>query len=270
MTHTSIPERPTSAGMYDYYLGGAAHTPIDRAAAEQIVQLIPAVQDGAWANRGFLQRAVRRLASEYGIRQFLDLGSGLPTQRNTHDVVAESVPDGRVVYVDVDPAVVAQAADLLDGVPTATAVQADVRDPAAILDHPETRRLIDFSQPVGVLLVAVLHFVDDDDDPWGLVARYLAAVPAGSYLALSHSAVGDRLSDQVRDLSEQVYRNTAHPPTDRSKTEIEQFFRGLALVPPHPGAPPAVTFVGLWGAEDLPAADSDGARMGYAGVARKP
>jgi SAM-dependent methyltransferase len=270
MTDPSSAVKPTSAGMYDYYLGGTAHTPADRAAAEKFLEMMPEVADGASANRGFLQRAVARMATDWGIRQFLDIGAGLPTQRNTHDVVAETVPDGRVVYVDVDPRVVAHARQLIAGVDGATVIEGDVRRPEAIFAHPETRRLIDLSQPVGLLLVAVLHFVSDDDDPWGLVERYMSMVPSGSYLALSHSALGDQVEGQVLGAGIKVYQSTATPFTDRSRTEIERFFTGLEIVPPYPGAEPGVAFIGIWGADDPAGADSEGSRLGYAAVARKP
>lgn len=264
------PERPTPAGIYDFYLGGSAHTAADRAAGERIAQLAPEVHDGAWANRGFLQRSVTRMASEWGIRQFLDIGAGLPTQRNTHDVVAEAIPDGRVVYVDNDSTVVARARELLAGHMNTAVIDGDVRKPDEILQHPEAQRLVDLSEPVGLLLVAVLHFVPDDDDPWGLVSRYVAAVPSGSYLALSHTAVGDQLPAEVVEEGAQVYSATATGWTDRTKTEIERFFSGLEILPPYPGAPPGVAYAGLWGAEDPEAADSDGSRLVYAAVARKP
>lgn len=269
MTTPETQTVPTAAGMYDYYLDGSAHTPVDRAAAQQIVQLLPEIRDAAWANRGFLQRAVKRMAG-FGIRQFLDLGSGLPTQRNTHDAVAEVAPDGRVVYVDIEPAVVERAREILAGTDRATAIRGDVRQPEAILNHPETGRLIDFSQPVGLLLVAVLHFVPDDDDPWSLVRRYRDAVAPGSYLALSHSSMGDQVSDEVREAGTKIYAHTANPPTDRARTEIERFFEGLEIVSPYPGAPPGLVFVGLWGADDPEQADSEGSRLGYAAVARRP
>lgn len=262
--------RPTAAGMYDFYLGGTAHTPIDRAAAEAILQVMPDIADGASANRGFLQRAVHRMVTEFGITQFLDVGAGLPTQRNTHDVVAELTSDGRVVYVDIDPMVVARARELLTGNDQVAVLQADVRQAEAILEHPETRAIIDFSQPVGLLFVALLHFVPDDDDPWGLVRRYMDALPSGSCLALSHGSMTHLISDDARELGAKVYQNTDNPPTDRSRTEIERFFAGLELVPPYDGAAPGIAHIGLWGAEDPSLADSDGSRLGYAGLGRKP
>jgi hypothetical protein len=255
--------------MYDFYLGGTAYNAVDRAAAERVTSLMPEVIDGAWANRGFLQRAVRRMAAEFGVRQFIDVGSGLPTQRNTHDVLADVTPDGRVVYVDIDPAAVSRANKILSGVEGAVAIQADVRAPEAILGHPDTRRLIDFTQPVGLLMVAVLHFIPDADDPWSLVARYLAAVPSGSYLALSHGS-GDQVTERMREAGLKLYAATTSPATERTRTEIARFFDGLEIVPPYPGAEPAVTFTGLWGAEDPAAADSEGSRLSYAALGRKP
>jgi hypothetical protein len=269
MNDAAITDRPTSAGMYDYYLGGNAHSPADRAAAERVTQIVPEVIDGAWANRGFLQRAVRRLAAEWGIRQFIDIGAGLPTQHNTHDVVAEVIPDGRVVYVDIDPSVVGRRNEFLAGVSGSTMIQGDVRQPEAILAHPETRALIDFTAPVGLLMVAVLHFVPDADEPHAHVARYLAAIPSGSFLVLSH-ATGDHVTEKIREAVFQIYANTSTPSGERSRTEIERFFAGLEIVPPYPGAPPEITFAGTWGAEDPQAADSDGNRLTYAAVGRKP
>jgi hypothetical protein len=255
--------------MYDFYLGGTAYSAVDRAAAEQVTSLMPEVIDGAWANRGFLQRAVRRMATELGVRQFIDVGAGLPTQRNTHDVLADVTPDGRVIYVDIDPAAMSRANRILTGVAGAVAIRADIRDPDAILDHPDTRRLIDFAQPVGLLLVAVLHFIPDVDDPWSLVARYLAAVPSGSYLALSHGS-GDQVTERMREAGLKLYAATTNPATERTRTEIARFFDGLEIVPPYQGAEPEVTFTGLWGAEDPASADSDGSRLSYAALGRKP
>lgn len=268
MSDPTTPVTPTAAGMYDYHLGGSSHSPVDRAAAERIAQLIPEIGDAAWANRGFLQRAVKQMASQWGIGQFLDIGSGLPTQRNTHDVVAEVNPHGRVVYVDIDPAVVERAQDILGGAEGATVIQGDVRQPDAIFDHPQVRRLIDLSAPVGLLLVAVLHFVPDDDDPWALVAHYRDRLVAGSCLALSHSSFGDQVSDDVRQAGSQLTAGMATPPTDRSKTEIERFFQGMEIVPAYAGAAPGIVHVGLWGADDPEYADSEGSRLGFAGVAR--
>jgi hypothetical protein len=269
MTDPAAAARPTVAGMYDYYLGGTAHTPADRAAAERLVQVIPALPQGAWANRGFLQRAVKRMAAEWGIRQFIDIGAGLPTQRNTHDVVAEVTPDGRVIYVDIDPVVVRRGNELVADVPGAAVIEGDVRKVEAILGHPRTTDLIDFTAPVGLLMVAVIHFVPDPDDPWALVARYMDALSAGSYLALSHGS-GDHSTDSQRRALAKIYANTPTPPTDRTRAQIERFFRGLEILPPYPGAAPRLDFAGVWGAEDPDLAMDDGVRGFYAAVARKP
>ena len=268
MTDAPESEKPTPAGVYDYALGGTANTAADRAQVEMARQVMPDIILAAWANRGFLQRAVKHLAAERGIRQFIDLGSGMPTQRNTHEVVGEVRDDGRVVYVDFDPRVIERARGLLAGTERTEVVLADMRDPAAVLNAPETRRLIDFSEPVALLVVAVTHFLPDSDDPWGLVARYLDALAPGSYLALS-SVTDDRQEEQW----ETVLKRKGNPNYNafpRSRPEVERFFTGLDIVPPYEGAKPEVTYVGLWGAEDPVAADDDGSRLAYAAVARKP
>jgi hypothetical protein len=269
MSDTDATDTPFVAGMYDYYLGGTANSAADRAAVERIRQVLPEIVDVAWANRGFLQRAVRRMAAEWDVRQFIDIGAGLPTQRNTHEVVAEVRPDGRVVYADVDPRVIERGKVLLADVPNTTVILADLREPDAILDHPETKRLIDFSEPVGLLMVAVTQFVLDEHDPWGLTKRYLDALAPGSYLALA-APTGDRQAERITQAVVDVYATTPTPGTARSKAEIERFFTGLEIVPPYPGAKPEVDHVGVWGAEDPEEADDDGSRWFYAAVGRKP
>jgi len=249
----AVVPRPSPAGMYDYYLGGAASRPIDRVVADQVTSFMPEVIDAAWANRGFLQRAVRRMAAEWGIRQFIDIGSGLPTQRNTHEAVRE-VPGCRVVYVDHDPYVFELGNEILAGVADTALILADLRRPEEILGHPRTRELIDLDRPVGLLMVAVTHFVTEEDDPRGLLARYRDAVVSGSYLALSCL----------------VFTATVSVPVARTKPDIRRFFAGWEIVPPYDGAEPDVVHVGLWGAEDPAMADSEGSRIFFAGVARKP
>src|SRR3954462_5904574 len=161
MTPTGDAAKPaTSARIYDYVLGGVHNFPADRAAAQALIQAAPTIPGIARANRAFLRRAVRFLG-EAGVRQFLDIGSGIPTAGNVHQV-AESVPDARVAYVDIDPVAVAASLELLEGNDRATAIRADPRDTRAILEHPQLKRLIDFDQPVAVLLVSMLHFVDDE------------------------------------------------------------------------------------------------------------
>src|SRR5215469_3500109 len=178
------PAQPTSARLYDYFLGGTNNFAADREVAEQLMADVPYAVDAVLANRGFHGRAAVWMAG-HGIRQFIDLGSGLPTQNNTHESVHRVIPDARVVYVDVDPMVAAHAGALLADDGTTTVITADLREPDQVLSHPDLRRLIDFDQPAGMLMTAVMHFIADDSDPWGLVATYMAAVPPGSYLALS-------------------------------------------------------------------------------------
>jgi S-adenosyl methyltransferase len=262
------PTRPSPARLYDYFLGGTNSLPVDREAAEKLRAAVPDVADGMWANRGFHGRAAVWLAG-HGIRQFIDIGSGLPTQNNTHQAVHRVAPDARVVYVDIDPMVAAHSAPLLAGDGTTAVVTADMRDPDAVLGDPEMRRLIDFAEPAGVLMTAVAHFVADEDDPWGLVARYMAAVVPGSYLALSHATFDRMVPNQVQAGREIYARATDHLYM-RSRADVERFFDGLELVPPYPGAGRELTYVGLWGAEDLEAADSEGSRGIYCGVARRP
>lgn len=269
MSDAEAPERPSVAGMYDYYLGGTANTAAERAAGERIKEAIPEASEGAWANRGFLQRAVKKMAEDWGIHQFIDIGAGLPTQRNTHEVVADVIPDGRVVYTDIDPRVISRGRELLGGLANVAVIEGDIREPDKILDHPETRRLIDFSQPVGLLVIAVLHFVPDSDDPWSLLRRYVDAVPSGSYLALS-AGTADRQASRITDAAAEIYKKSSSPGTARTHEQVTRFFDGLEIVPPYEGAEPKVTYVGEWGAEDPEAADDAGSRWIYAAVARKP
>jgi hypothetical protein len=259
---------PSPARLYDYFLGGTSNLAVDREAAERFRAVVPEIVDATWANRGFHGRAAVFLARQ-GIRQFIDIGSGLPTQNNTHEAVRRVAPDARVVYVDNDPMVAAHSGPLLAGDGTTTLIMADIRELDSVLGHPELRRLIDFAEPAGVLMTAVLHFVADDADPWGLVARYMEAVAPGSYLALSHGTY-DKMPPNSIEAGNQTYARAAERVYLRSKPEVERFFTGLELMPPYPGADPMITYVGLWGAEDLDAADTDGSRAIYCGVARRP
>jgi len=261
--------RPSPAAMYDYYLGGTTNNPIDRAAAEHVKSFMPEIVDAAWANRGFLQRAVKRMTAQWGIRQFIDVGAGMPTQRNTHEVAAEEAAGCRVVYVDNDPVVFEAGRRILADAQDTAVIMADIRSPDEILDHPRTRELIDFGQPVGLLMVAVVHFVPDEDDPSGLLARYRDAVPSGSYLALSSVTSDHQDRPSGADVG-RIYAASASPPVARTKHEIRRFFAGWEIVPPYEGAEPDVIYVGQWGAEDPMLADSEGSRIFYAGVARKP
>jgi hypothetical protein len=261
--------KPNPAGMYDFWLGGTANSPADRDAARQVLQAIPEIRQVAWANRGFLLRVVTWLAGERGIRQFIDIGAGLPTQRPTHEIARAIATEARVVYTDADPLVVARGREMLAGVAGTAVIEADIRQPGAVLEHPHALELIDFAQPVAVLMVAVTQFVPDADDPWALVRRYVGALVPGSSLAVSAPTGDHKVSWRV-DQTLGVYAASTAPATVRSKAQFERFFSGLEIVPPYDGAGPAVTHVGLWGAEDPAVADDDASRWFYAAVARKP
>ena len=262
------PAVPSPARMYDYYLGGAHNYQVDRDAGERIRALLPELSEAAWANRGFHQRAARRIAQQ-GVRQFIDIGSGLPTVGNTHQVVQKVHPRNRVVYVDHDPVVLAYATELLADNKDATLIQADLRDPDAVLGNPELRSLIDLSEPTGLLMTWVLHLVSDSSDPWGLVRRYLDALAPGSYLALSHASADVVPPRAVRNI-EKEYERASEQVYFRPKADIERFFEGLELMSPYEGAKPAVTFVGLFDCEDPEAADDDSSHWTYAAVGRRP
>ncbi len=260
--------KPAPARIYDYMLQGDNHFESDVKAAQQILSVVPEIKDCAWSNRGFHQRAAKWIA-ERGVRQFIDIGSGLPTVGNTHEVVQAANPGARVVYVDNDPMVAEQAGRLLGNDRSTRLICADLREPAAILDHPELNDLIDLSEPTGLLLTAVLMFVSDSSDPWGLVARYVSALAPGSYLALSH-LTDDYKPPVTAERFRAVFDHATERLYFRSQAGIARFFDGLQLVPPYEGAQPGVCYTGVWGAEDPVLADSDGARWLYCGVARKP
>ena len=259
--------KPTPARIYDYMLRGHNHFDVDVKAAEQILGAVPEIRDCAWSNRGFHQRAAKWMA-ERGIRQFIDIGSGLPTVGNTHEVVQRLIPDARVVYVDNDPMVAEHGRALLSDTGTTRVICADLREPETILEAPDLRALIDFSEPAGLLLTAVMMFVSDSQDPWGLVARYVDALSPGSYLALSH-LTDDHKPPIVVDRFRAVFDRATERLYFRSKDGISRFFEGLELVPPYEGGTPDICYTSLWGAEDPVLADSDGARWLYAAVARR-
>ncbi|GIH99748.1 SAM-dependent methyltransferase [Planobispora takensis] len=251
---------PHPARIYDYWLGGKDHFEADRVAAEQVIAAVPEVRDTARENRAFLGRAVRHLV-ENGITQFLDIGTGIPTQGNTHEVAQRALPGARVAYVDNDPMVLAHARALMTSTPEgrSTYVQADLRHPESIIDHPEVRSTIDFDRPVGILLVAVLMFIKDSEDPIGLVKRITDAVPAGSYLVVSHVSQ-DLLSPEAVRRTLQVYNRASATMTMRTHGEISRLFDGFEIVDP------GVVEVYRWRPEeeipDFPTAV-------YAGVGRK-
>ncbi len=254
-------ERPSAARVYDYYLGGFHNFAADREMGRQAVEMWPDLPAIMKANRAFLRRSVNFLAGR-GVRQFLDLGSGIPTVGNVHQVAQEVVPDARVVYVDNDPVAVAHSRSILDGDPRTAVVEADVRAPDEVLADPALSDLLDLDEPVGVLMVALLHFVSDEDRPAELVAGFRDAVPAGSYLVMSHASTGGQpaRAAEHRDL----YRRTPTPMTMRSREQVVSFFDGFELVDP------GLVYLPLWRPEPEEAGLPDPERFsGLAGVGSK-
>jgi hypothetical protein len=226
------PDIPSTARIYDYYLGGKDNYPADRAAAEHIIASMPSgvVRTAAVQNRKFLMRAVRHLTTDLGIRQFLDIGTGLPTMNSVHQVAQSIAPESRVVYADHDPIVLAHSRNLLHGNERATVIRQDLRDPAGILADPQLRATLDFRQPVAVLLVAVLHFVADTEDPYGAVKALMDPMPAGSYLVISHFTADS--FDEQADAAAQGYQNATSSVHHRTRAEIAEFFAGYDLIDP--------------------------------------
>jgi hypothetical protein len=225
--------RPHPARMYDYYLGGKDNYEVDRDAAQRVIDLAPELIPMARANRAFMHRAVRFLA-ESGIRQIIDIGTGIPTAPNTHQVAHEVSPDVRVAYVDNDPIVATHAGAHLVGMGNTGFFLADLRDPQSVLSHPTIGKLIDFDQPVGLMLMAILHFIQDDEDPAGLVAAYRDALPAGSYLVLTHSTADFHLADPKWAAARDIYRDrgATAPLTLRPHEQVLHFFDDLELLEP--------------------------------------
>jgi S-adenosyl methyltransferase len=252
---------PHIARVYDYWLGGKDNFAVDREAAEQVKAAYPGILRDVRAQRAFLANAVRYLAETAGIRQFLDIGTGIPTANNTHEVAQEAEPTCRVVYVDNDPMVLTHARALLVGATAPTAyVDADLRDTGLVLT--EAAELLDFSKPVAVLLISVLHLIPDEDDPHAIVARLMDAVPSGSWLALSHPA-RDVHTPQVTEAAARFNQLAPAPATLRTQAEILRFFDGLELVEP------GLVQVHRWRRPGLAAPGQKLQAAGYCGLARK-
>ncbi len=224
--------KPNIARVYDYAIGGYANFAADRAATDAFVAAYPDGLLGARANRAFLRRAVAFLAQQ-GIDQFLDIGSGLPTVGNVHEIAQRVNSHARVVYVDNDPVAVRYSRQILaeDGVAGVAEIEGDLRDPASILAHPETRRLLDLSQPVALLLAAVLHFIPADEEALGVVRDLAAALPAGSYMVISHGTY-DGASRETLAQFTRLYEASTHPLGFRSRDQLAHFFNGFELVSP--------------------------------------
>ncbi len=233
---------PSAARVYDYFLGGAHNFAVDRALADQIARMTPNVGETMRAGRDFLRRSVRFLVRS-GISQFLDIGSGIPTVGNVHEIAQRSAREARIVYVDIDPVAVAHSRAILAGNDRTAVLQADVRQPEKILADPLLLGLLDLSQPVAILLAGIMHFIHDEDDPPGIVGRLRDGVVAGSYVALSHVTYEDQPQEVIE--AQKLSARTATEIVLRSRAEILEQFRGLTLVEPglvhlplwHPDSP---------------------------------
>lgn len=223
---------PSVARMYDYYLGGSHNFEVDREAARRAMEFVPGLPKIMQANRAFMRRAVRYAAGQ-GITQYLDIGSGIPTFGNVHEIAQEARPGARVVYVDHDPVAVAHSQAVLEGRDDADVVAADLRKPRDILECPQVERLIDLNRPVALLLVAILHFVEDTDDPYGAVAELRDALAPGSVLVVSHACVeGIPLPQERAEGAVDVYKGIRNPLIMRSRDEVARFFEGYDMVEP--------------------------------------
>lgn len=262
-------EKPHSARIYDYYLGGKNHFAADRETGERVLENWPSIRTGARENRAFLGRAVRFLTAEAGVRQFLDIGTGLPTTANVHEVAQRIAPEARVVYADNDPLVLAHARALLTSAPEGRTayLHADLRNPAAILEAAETREVLDFSKPIALSLVAVLHFITDEDKPEQILATLLDALAPGSYLVASHMTLEH---DSGESESRAAGLRTAQASGIRSQPRhsgdfARLAFGGLELVPP------GVVLASEWRPEAGSGPSPSPSEVNiYAGVARKP
>ena len=259
---TFRPDIPSPARIYDYLLGGKDNYPADRQAGDEIAAYLPNVREACRWNRVFLRGAVNFLAADAGIRQFIDIGTGLPASGHVHDIARQADPATRIVYVDNDPVVLAHGRNMLHGVPNTVILSHDLRAPAEILADPELRRLIDFSEPVAVLLVAILPFISDADDPAGIIRELLAPFPAGSYLALSHATAD---GTPVVNEAAKVYDEATAQAHVRRRDAVLALVDGLDLVPP------GLVWTPQWHLEPgagVPSRPADS--LCYALVARKP
>jgi hypothetical protein len=264
------PQEPNVARMYDFMLGGKDNFPADREAARRTFEALgeDVVRGTVLQNRLFLERAVRYLARDLGIRQFLDIGTGLPSMNSVHDVAATggdgwAAAGSRVVYVDNDPVVISHARNMLHSVADATIVSHDARDPGGITEDPRVRSMLRFDEPIGVLLVAILHFVSDADDPGGVAAALMAAVPPGSCLVISHLSA-DHYAEAGKAAA--VYEDASSGLYLRARDAVAALFGGLPLVPPG-----ELVWTSQWHPDArTPPVDSPGGASLWCGIARKP
>ncbi|MFF9525126.1 SAM-dependent methyltransferase [Streptomyces achromogenes] len=253
---------PSVSRIYDYYLGGSHNFEVDREAARRAMEFMPGLPKVMQANRAFMRRAVRFAAGE-GITQFLDIGSGIPTFGNVHEVAQAAAPGARVVYVDHDPVAVAHSEAVLAGNDDADVIAADLLKPQEILTSPRLERLIDLKRPVALLLVAILHFVDDADDPYGAVAELREALAPGSLLILTHATYeGIPLPAERAEGAVDVYKDIRNPLIMRSRDEVARFFEGYDMVEP------GLVQMPHWRPDSAPEDEDPYAFAGFAGVGR--
>ncbi|MBT2410357.1 SAM-dependent methyltransferase [Streptomyces sp. ISL-12] len=253
---------PSVSRIYDFYLGGSHNFEVDREAARRAMEFMPGLPKVMQANRAFMRRAVRFAAGE-GVAQFLDIGSGIPTFGNVHEVARRACPGARVVYVDHDPVAVAHSQAVLAGDEDADIVAADLLKPGEILASEQVERLIDLNRPVALLLVAILHFVADEDDPYAAVAELSSALAPGSMLVLTHAAYeGIPLPPERATGAVDVYKDIRNPLIMRTREEIARFFEGYDMV--EPGLVP----MARWRPEGAPEDEDPYAFSGFAGVGR--
>jgi SAM-dependent methyltransferase len=251
---------PNVARIYDYLLGGKDNYEEDRNAAEMLLEAVPDAAVAAWDNRQFLGRAVEFLVKETGIRQIVDIGTGLPTRGSVHAAAHQFAPDTRVAYVDNDPIVIAHANALLNNHPNVVVVEGDLRYPRGIISNAELRGLIEFDEPVAILLVAVLHFIRNSENPSTIVDELKSAMSPGSYLVISH-VTDDHVSPDTTRRVHRLYEKTSAPGTARSRREIESFFSGLEMISP------GLVGVAQWRTEWM--VTEPGRTIFYAGAGKK-
>jgi SAM-dependent methyltransferase len=252
---------PSAARVYDYFLGGAHNFAVDRALADEIARMTPNVGETMRAGRDFLRRAVRYLI-DAGIRQFLDIGSGIPTVGNVHEIAQHMAPQARIVYVDIDPVAVAHSQAILAGNDRVAVLHADVREPEEILADPQLLKLLDLSKPVGILLAGIMHFVHDEDDPPGVVGRLRDAVVPGSYMVISHVTYEDQPPEVLE--AQKLSGRTATEIVLRSKAQILEQFGGFTLIDP------GLVHLPLWRPDAPGDVDAHPERFGaFGGVGRK-
>lgn len=254
-------DRPSSARVYDYFLGGAHNFAVDRQLADAIASMTPDIGDTMRANRAFLRRAVRFVV-DAGVTQFLDVGSGIPTVGNTHEVAQQADPAARVVYVDIDPIAVSHSRAILGDDPRTAVVEADARNIDGILADPATRKLLDFDEPIAVLLLGVLHFIPDSDDPAGIAAQLRDAVAPGSYLAMVNVTFEDQPVEVIE--AQKLAGRTGTPIYLRSRADLQAQFDGTTLIDP------GLVHIPLWRPDSPLDAGERPERFGaLAGVGRK-